>query len=127
MFVNVPKRYDFDELSAADIDELIAAKAEKELGRVIQQWPEEKISLENARWGPVIRFGKKIIKLSRKEDNSKYTAEELKDMPLDDVKKMISKEIPGAFESKKKAKAKAVPKTKAIPKSKPARKSGGKK
>ena len=52
MFINVPRRYNFDNLSQADINELVEAKIKKEANRYIQHWPEEKISIENARWGP---------------------------------------------------------------------------
>ena len=102
MFINVPKRYNFDHLSKADIDELIAAKVKKEANRYIHNWPEEKIAVENGRWGPFIKFGKKMIKLSRKEDESKYSAEDAASLTLDDVKRMIEIEIPGAFAKKEK-------------------------
>src|SRR5690606_24187793 len=76
IFVNVPKRYNFDALSQSDINELISAKLQKEANRYILQWPDEKISVENGRWGPFIRFGKKMVKMPRKPDETKYTAEE---------------------------------------------------
>ncbi len=87
MFINVPRRYNFDHLSSQDIRELIETKVEKEANRFIQQWPEEKIALENGRWGPFIRFGKKMIKLGRKEGGEKYTPEELTQVSLEEVKK----------------------------------------
>jgi len=108
MFINVPKRYNHDALSQADINELVEAKIKKEAGRYIQQWPEEKISIENARWGPVIKFGKKILRLPKKADDTKYTADDLKDLPLEEVKKMIETQLPNAFGKKKAAKPKAV-------------------
>ena len=112
MFINVPRRYNHDALSPADINELVEAKIKKEAGRYIQQWPEEKISVENARWGPLVKFGKKIIRLPKKADDTKYTAEELKSIPLEDVKKWIEAAIPNAF-GKKKAAKKAPAKKKA--------------
>ncbi|HCO20868.1 MAG TPA: type I DNA topoisomerase, partial [Flavobacteriaceae bacterium] len=51
LYVNVPKKYDFDNLTQGDIEELISAKLEKEANRYIQQWEKEKISIENGRWG----------------------------------------------------------------------------
>jgi DNA topoisomerase-1 len=120
MFINVPRRYNHDALSPADINELIDAKVVKEANRFIQRWEDEKISIENARWGPVLKWGKKIIKLPRKADESKYTADELKDIPLEEVKKMIEAEVPGAFTKKEKkpaAKKKTATK-KAAPKKK---------
>ena len=52
-------------------------KLDKEANRYIQQWPSEKISIENGRWGPFIRFGKKMLKVIGKGEKGKYTAEEL--------------------------------------------------
>jgi DNA topoisomerase-1 len=112
MFINVPKRYNHDALSQADINELVDAKVKKEANRFIQRWPDEKISVENARWGPIIKFGKKILRLPKKADESKYTPDELKDISLDEVKKMIEIQMPGAFTKKEKkpAKKRAAPK-----------------
>jgi DNA topoisomerase-1 len=106
MFVNVPKRYDFDALTPADINELLDAKVKKEANRFIQRWPDDKIALENGRWGPFIRFGKKMLKLDRKKDETKYTAEEAATLPLEDIKRMIEAQVPGAFSKKAKAPAK---------------------
>ncbi|MBI1783026.1 MAG: type I DNA topoisomerase [Sphingobacteriales bacterium] len=122
MFINVPRRYNFDNLSKADIKELIDAKVEKESNRFIQQWPEEKISIENARWGPIIKFNKKIVKVGRKADGTKYVAEELTTVPLEEVKKMIEVEIPGAFEKKVKAAVKKTATTKNTPAKKASKK-----
>ena len=116
MYINVPKRYDFENLTQANIDELIEAKVKKEENRYIQNWPAEKISIENGRWGPYIKFAKKMLKLGKKADDSKYTAEELSIVPLEDVKKMIEMQIPNAFANKKKAAAKKAPGKKAAPK-----------
>jgi len=107
MFINVPRRYNFDALSKSDIDELIEAKIKKEENRYIQNWPEEKISIENARWGAIIKFNKKVLKVGRKADDSKYSPEELSVIPIDDVKKMIEAQVPNAFTKKTKVKAAA--------------------
>src|SRR5260221_289529 len=104
MFINVPRRYNFDALSQADMNELIEAKIAKESNRYIQRWPDEKIALENGRWGPFIRFGKKMLKLPKKDDDTKYMAEEIKDLPLEEVKKIIEAQVPNAFGKKKAAK-----------------------
>jgi DNA topoisomerase I len=100
LFINVPKAYNFDVLSQHDINELIEKKITKEANRYIQQWPSEKISIENGRWGPFIRFGKKMLKLGKKENGEKYTAEELTTVPLEEIKKMIEDQVPGAFAKK---------------------------
>jgi len=134
LFINVPRAYDFDNLKQSDIDELVSKKLDKEANRYIQQWPEEKIAVENGRWGPFIRFGKQMLKLGRKDDGEKYTAEDLASVSLDEVKKMIVAIDPTAFEKKtKKAAAKkaAAPKKaaakKAAPKKAAAKKAAAKK
>jgi DNA topoisomerase-1 len=130
LFINVPRRYDFDNLSQQDIEELITAKLEKEANRYIQQWEDEKIAIENGRWGPFIRFGKLMLKLQNKEDKTKYTAEELSTIPLEDIKKMIVAQVPDAFEKKTSAKKTAAKKTtakKAITKKTTAKKTTAKK
>jgi DNA topoisomerase I len=109
LFINIPRAYNFDKLTQKDCEELIEKKLEKESNRYIQQWPAEKISIENGRWGPFIRFGKKMLKIGRKDDNEKYSNEELAVIPIDNVKKMIETQLPDAF-VKKAAKKTAAPK-----------------
>ncbi|MBV9243045.1 MAG: type I DNA topoisomerase, partial [Acidobacteria bacterium] len=75
MFINVPRRYDFQNLTQSEMNELIEAKVSKEANRYIQRWDDEKITIENARWGPVIKFGKKVIYLPKKPDGTRATAE----------------------------------------------------
>ena len=122
MFINVPKRYNFDALTQQDINELVETKISKEANRFIQQWPEEKIALENGRWGAFIRFGKKMMKIVGGGANGKYTAEELAVIDLETVKKMIVVQDPKAFDKK----TKAAPK-KAATKKAPAKKAAKKK
>lgn len=106
LFINVPKAYNFEELSPAEIEELINKKLEKEANRYVQQWEAEKIAIENGRWGPFIRFKKQMIKLGKKENGEKYTSDELNQITLEEVKKMITSQDPSAFEKKSKSKAK---------------------
>ncbi|GEN75906.1 type I DNA topoisomerase [Chryseobacterium hagamense] len=106
IFINVPKRYDFENLSQSDINELIDAKLEKEANRYIQQWEKEKISIENGRWGPFVKFGKAMFKIPRKADENKYEADELREVSLEEVKKWITDQDPKAFAEKKKPAAK---------------------
>jgi DNA topoisomerase-1 len=119
MFINIPRAYNFDTLSQQDINELIEKKMHKEANRFIKQWPEEKISIENGRWGPFIRFNKKMLKLGRKTNGDKYTAEDLADVEVENIKKMIEEQVPGAFAKKLKVAAKksASPKKGAVKKS----------
>ena len=122
IFVNVPKRYDFENLSQSDINELIDAKLEKEANRYIQHWEAEKISIENARWGPIVKHGKNIYKIPKKKDDTKYEADDLKDVSLDEVKKWITAQDPKAFAEKKKPAAKKAPAKKTTTAKKPAAK-----
>ena len=112
IYINVPVRYDFENLSANEINELISAKVEKEANRYIQQWEKEKIAVENGRWGPFIRFGKAMLKLGKNPaSGEKYTPEDLAAVSLEEVKKLITDQIPDAFEVKAK---KAKPAKKAV-------------
>ncbi|MFS4494396.1 type I DNA topoisomerase [Maribacter sp. 2308TA10-17] len=99
MFINVNKKYDFDHLTQANIEELIEIKKQKEIDKLIQEWPEEGIRIEKARWGRhnIIK-GKIKVEIAKTVDATKVSLEE--------AKKLIEKKMP-----KKKAKAK--PKTKA--------------
>ena len=106
IFINIPRAYDFDNLSGSDINELIEKKLEKEANRYIQNWPADKISIENGRWGPFIKFNKKMLKLGKKADGTKYEAADLANVDLDAVKAMIELQVPGAFSKKAKAPAK---------------------
>ncbi len=107
LFINIPARYNFDNLSQPEIEELIDKKLEKESNRFIQNWEDEKIAIENGRWGPFIRFGKEMLKLGKNPDtNQKFTPEELAILSLEEVKKLITEQIPDAFEKKAKNKSK---------------------
>ncbi|QOW11331.1 type I DNA topoisomerase [Kaistella flava (ex Peng et al. 2021)] len=124
IFINVPKRYDFENLSQSDINELIEAKLEKEANRYIQQWEAEKISIENARWGPIVKHGKNIFKIPKTKKDEKYTVEELAEVSLEEVKNWITAQDKNAFKEKpkkaaaKKPAAKKAPAKKAAPKKK---------
>ena len=93
MFVNIPRRFDPDTLTLDEAHELIALKVEKEKNRYIHRWEKEKLALENGRWGPFIRKGKKSIPIP-KIDGNKITSEQAKKLSLDDVKKIIEGEVP---------------------------------
>ncbi|GAA4329874.1 type I DNA topoisomerase [Flaviaesturariibacter amylovorans] len=127
LYINIPKAYNYDALTQHDINELIGKKLEKESNRYIQQWPAEKISIENGRWGPFIKFGKKMLKLGRGPEGEKLTQEQAAVLPLEDVKKMIEQQVPGAFDKKVKAAASKAPAKKAAPKKAAAKKAAPKK
>jgi DNA topoisomerase-1 len=81
MFINVSKKYNFDNLSQADVAELIEDKLQKNIDKVIHNWEEEGILVQKARWGKSeITKGKIKIELNKDIDASKLTLEEVKEM-----------------------------------------------
>ncbi|NNM23601.1 MAG: type I DNA topoisomerase [Flavobacteriaceae bacterium] len=87
MFINVNKKYDFDDLSEEDIIQLIEAKKQKEIDKLINEWPEEGIRLEKARWG---RFN--LIKGKNKVELPKTTKADK--MTLEQAQELLEKKAP---------------------------------
>ena len=78
IFINVNKKYDFDNLSTSDIEELIEDKKRKEREKVIHNWEEEGIRVEKARWGRSnIIKGKTKIELPKTVDAAALTFDEV--------------------------------------------------
>ncbi|WP_299227301.1 type I DNA topoisomerase [uncultured Psychroserpens sp.] len=77
MFINVNKKYDWDNLSDTDIVELIEDKIQKEKDKLIHHWEDEGIRIEKARWGRhhIIK-GKVKVELPKTVDVSDMTLEE---------------------------------------------------
>ncbi len=77
MFINVNKKYDFDNLSQEDIEELIEAKKKKEAEKVVKEWEEEGIRIEKARWGRhnIIK-GKAKVELAKTVDVNNVSLKE---------------------------------------------------
>src|SRR5690606_11300240 len=99
MFINVSKKYDWDNLSHSDIEALIEDKLQKEIDKVVHNWEEEGIRVEKARWGRhTILKGKTKIELPKTVDAAKLTLEE--------VKAIIEKNAPKKKSTAKKAPAK---------------------
>ena len=63
MFINVNKKYDWDNLTIDEIEELIEDKKQKEIEKVVHNWEEEGIKVEKGRWGKfyLIKSKKKIL------------------------------------------------------------------
>jgi DNA topoisomerase-1 len=81
LFVNVSKKYNFDNLSQADVEELIEDKLQKNIDKVLHNWEEEGILVEKARWGrSVITKGKIKIELSKDVDSTKLTLTQVQEM-----------------------------------------------
>ncbi|WP_194765636.1 type I DNA topoisomerase [Tamlana sp. I1] len=107
MFINVNKKYDWDELSDEDIVELIETKIQKEIDKVIHNWEDEGIRVEKARWGRHnVLKGKIKVELPKTVDVSEMTLEEAKGI------------IEAATPKKKATKRKPAAKKKAAPKKK---------
>lgn len=103
MFINVSKKYDFDNLSKDDITQLIDDKKRKEIEKYIHNWEEEGISVQKARWGRFnIIQGKTKIELPKTTDAAALTLKAVQDI--------IAAKAP---KKKAKAKPKAKPKAKA--------------
>ena len=98
MFINVNKKYDFDNLSIADIEELIEDKLRKEREKVIHNWEEEGIRVEKARWGRSnIIKGKTKIELPKTVDATKLTLKEVEGiLEKNAPKKAVRKKAAGS-------------------------------
>ena len=102
IFINVSKKYNFDNLSQSDLTELIEDKLKKDVEKVLHNWEDEGIRVEKARWGrSVILKGKIKIELSKDVDAAAMT--------LDQVKAMIEEKAPAKKTAAKKAPAKKAP------------------
>jgi DNA topoisomerase-1 len=79
LFINVNKKYDFENLSYDNIVELIEDKKKKEREKMIHNWEEEGISVQKGRWGKFfVISGKKKKQLAPSKDPVKMTLEEAK-------------------------------------------------
>lgn len=96
IFINVSKKYNFDNLSQQEVEELIEDKLQKNIDKVLHNWEDEGILVEKARWGrSVITKGKIKIELSKDVDATKLT--------LAEVQEMIAKKTPAKKTPAKKA------------------------
>ena len=78
-FINVNKKYDFDQLSDEDIVELIEEKKKKDKEKLVHHWEAEGITVEKGRWGKFfVISGKKRRQLDAKKDPKSVTLEEAK-------------------------------------------------
>ncbi len=118
-FINVNKKYNFDRLTQADCEALIADKLQKEADKLIHHWEDEGIKLEKARWGRfVLTQGKVKIELGKEFDAEGLTLDAAKAMieakapakkttaRKTTVKKTAAKKAPAAKTAAKKTTAK---------------------
>ena len=105
IFINVNKKYDFDNLSQQDLETLIEDKKQKERDKLIHNWEEAGIRVEKARWGRFnIIKGKLKIELPKTTDATELT--------LDEVEKIIEAKTPKKKTPKKKTTRKKTTKKK---------------
>ena len=111
VFINVSRKYNFDNLSQSDIEELIEDKLQKNIDKVLHDWKEEGIVVEKARWGrSVILKGKLKIELGKEIDATILS--------LAQVQEIIAKKTPAKKTAAKKAPAKKTLAKKAVTKKK---------
>ena len=79
LFINVGKKYDWDNLSDSDIISLIEERIQKEKDKLVQNWNSEGIRIEKAKWGRhhIIK-GKVKVELPSSVDVSKMTLDQAK-------------------------------------------------
>ncbi|PRX52381.1 type I DNA topoisomerase [Salegentibacter salegens] len=110
IFINVNKKYDFDNLSIEDIETLIEDKKRKEREKLIHNWEEEGIRVEKARWGRFnIIKGKTKIELPKTTDAENLSLEEVKEILEEKStkkKKTTKKKAPAKKATAKKSTAK---------------------
>jgi DNA topoisomerase-1 len=105
IFINVNKKYDFENLSEDDIIELIEIKKQKEIDKIIHNWEDVGIRVEKARWG---RFN--VLKGKIKIELPKTTA--IEKLSKAEAVKMIEAKTPKKKTPKKKTTAKKAAKKK---------------
>jgi DNA topoisomerase-1 len=111
----VNKKYDFDSLSKADIEELIALKKQKEIEKVIQNWEEAGVRIEKARWGRYhLLQGKIKIELAKEVDVVNMSLEEAQS--IIEQKSPKKKTVVKKKTASKKTTAKKAPLKKAVKK-----------
>ncbi len=76
LFINVNKKYDFDNLTQAEVEELIKNKIQKEKDKIVKEWKNEGISLQKGKWGRlVVVKGKSKVMLPKGTDPETITLE----------------------------------------------------
>jgi DNA topoisomerase-1 len=98
MFINVNKKYDWDNLSDEDIVTLIEDKIQKEKDKIIHNWEAEGIRVEKARWKRhnIIK-GKQKVELPKTID--------VTDMSLEEALAILEKNAPKKKVTKRKTAA----------------------
>jgi DNA topoisomerase I len=81
IFINVSTKYNFNNLSQQDIENIIEDKIQKNIDKVIHNWEAEGILVQKARWGrSEITKGKIKIELSKDFNVAGLTLEQAQEM-----------------------------------------------
>ena len=81
IFINVNKKYDWDNLTSEEIEEIIEDKKQKEKEKVIHNWEEEGIRVEKGRWGKFyLMKNKKKILIDKNLDVKAMNLDEAKEI-----------------------------------------------
>ena len=81
IFINVNKKYDWDNLTSEEIEEIIEDKKQKEKEKVIHNWVEEGIRVEKGRWGKFyLMKNKKKILIDKNLDVKAMNLDEAKEI-----------------------------------------------
>jgi len=91
-FINVSKKYDFDNLTPEIIEEIIEIKKQKDIDKIIHNWETEGIRVEKARWGRFnIIQGKVKIELPKTTNTEKLDLAKVKEIIAKNTKKKTTK------------------------------------
>ncbi len=100
LFINVSKKYDFDNLSQDDVESLIVEKLQKEKVKFVHHWENKGISVQKGRWGRFyLHSGKIKIELPKSVKVNSFTLEDAEKM-IQDLK--VNKKTTKKPASKKK-------------------------
>ena len=94
LFINVNKKYNFNNLTENDITTLIEEKIQKEKDKIVHDWSEAGIRVEKARWGRhYIIKGKQKVEIGKDIDAKKLTLSDAEKYlgPTKEKKKKINK------------------------------------
>ena len=97
--MNIPRRFDPEQLTVDEAIELIKIKVEKEANRYVHNWPELDLSVQNGRWGPFIKYKRTNISFP-KVDGNRMTSEDAAKLTLEEVQALVEAEVPDAFKKK---------------------------
>ncbi len=91
-FINVSKKYDFDNLTQEVIEEIIEIKKQKDIDKIIHNWEDEGIRVEKARWGRFnIIKGKTKIELPKTTQVEKFDLAKVQEIIAKNTKKKVTK------------------------------------